>query len=122
MHYKELAIGAGLILSNAANKEKTKMENEVKIPDYIQRMIEEKRELDEKIAKLIAFRYSEKGDELLDRNQRCLMDSQFDYMNRYRSVLCDRIYNEKIKAGIITPPSQDRPSNESCVCEASSRY
>lgn len=114
MHCNELAIGAGLILSNAANKE-INMENEVKIPDYIQRMIEEKKELDERITKLIAFRYSE-NDYEIDRDQRNLMDSQFDAMTRYSRILSDRIYIGKVKAGIIAPPSplrQDR--GECCV-------
>ena len=77
---------------------------EVKIPDYIQRMIEEKRELDERIHKLIEFRYSEE-DYDIDRDQRNLMDSQFDVMARYSRILSDRIYIGKVKAGVIAPPS-----------------
>lgn len=80
------------------------MENKVKIPDYIQRMIEEKRELDERIHKLIEFRYSEE-DYDIDRDQRNLMDSQFDAMTRYSRILSDRIYIGKVKAGVIVPPS-----------------
>lgn len=83
---------------------------------YIERMVEEKRELDEKIAKLIAFRYSEKGDEILDDRQRSLMDRQFRAMTEYSDTLGVRIYTEKVKTGVITPPSpfsQDR--GESCA-------
>ena len=81
------------------------MENEVKIADYIQRMIDEKRELDERIAKLVAFRYSEKADEILDDEQKYLMNNQFEAMTRYSDVLGRRIYNEKVKTGVIVPPS-----------------
>lgn len=89
------------------------MENEVKIPDYIQRMIKEKKELDGRIAKLIAFRYSEKDYEI-DRDQRNLMDSQFDAMTRYSRILSDRIYIGKVKAGIIAPPSPLRQDGGDC--------
>lgn len=78
---------------------------------YIERMVEERRELNEKIVKLIAFRYSDKGDELLDDHQRDLLDSQFSTMSYYSNILAKRIRNEKIKTGVITPPSplsQDR--------------
>lgn len=92
------------------------MENEVKIADYIQRMIEEKRELDEKIVKLIAFRYSE-NDYEIDRDQRNLMDSQFDAMTRYSRILSDRIYIGKVKAGVIAPPSPLKQDRGEC-CEA----
>ena len=74
---------------------------------YIERMVEEKRELDEKIAKLIAFRYSEKGDELLDDYQRDLLDSQFSAMSHYSNILANRIRNEKIKTGVITPAATE---------------
>ena len=80
------------------------MENEVKIADYIQRMIDEKRELDERIHKLVTFRYSEKV-ELLDDYQRNLMNNQFEAMTRYSDILGRRIYNEKVKTGVIVPPS-----------------
>ena len=70
---------------------------------YIERMVEEKRELDERIAKLIAFRFSEKGDEMLDDRQRGLMDRQFRAMTEYSDTLSMRIFNEKVKTGIITP-------------------
>ena len=69
---------------------------------YIERMVEEKRELDERIAKLIAFRFSEKGDEMLDDRQRGLMDRQFRAMTEYSDTLGTRIFNEKVKTGIIT--------------------
>ena len=69
---------------------------------YIERMVEEKRELDERIAKLIAFRFSEKGDEMLDDRQRGLMDRQFRAMTEYSDTLSTRIFNEKVKTGIIT--------------------
>lgn len=70
---------------------------------YIERMVEEKRELDEKIVKLIAFRYSKKGDELLSEYQKNMMDRQFTYMSGYSRVLGDRIFNEKVNTGEITP-------------------
>ena len=79
---------------------------------YIERMVEEKRELDEKIAKLIAFRYSEKGDEILDGNQRNLLDRQFRAMTEYSDTLSCRIFNEKVKTGLIKP-CQD--PNACCV-------
>lgn len=97
------------------------MENEVKIPDYIQRMIEEKKELDERIHKLIAFRYSEEDYEI-DRDQRNLMDSQFDAMTRYSRILSDRIYIGKVKAGIIAPPSPYSQSRGECCEAVSPRY
>lgn len=81
---------------------------------YIERMVEEKRELDEKIAKLIAFRYSEKGDEILDDRQRSLMDRQFRAMTEYRDTLGVRIYTEKVKTGIITPPSPLKQDGGEC--------
>lgn len=66
--------------------------------DYIERMIQEKRELDEKIVKLVAFRYSEKADKLLNPGQRSLMDRQFSVMTAYSDILGERIFNEKAKA------------------------
>ena len=80
------------------------MENEVKIPDYIQRMIEEKKELDERIVKLFSFKYSEKA-ELLDDYQRNLLNNQLEAMARYSDILGRRIHNEKVKTGVIVPPS-----------------
>ena len=77
------------------------MENEVKIADYIQRMIDEKKELDGRIAKLVAFRYSEKADEILA-------------MTRYSDTLGRRIYNEKVKTGVIAPPSPLSQNREGC--------
>ena len=109
-----------MILCNAANKE-INMENEVKIPDYIQRMIDEKRELDERIAKLIAVRYSE-NDYEIDRDQRNLMDSQFDAMARYSRILSDRIYIGKVKAGVIAPPSPLRQDRGECCGAVSPCY
>lgn len=72
---------------------------------YIERMVEEKRELDERIHKLVTFRYSEKADEILDNEQKYLMNNQFEAMTRYSDVLGQRIYNEKVKTGVIAPPS-----------------
>ncbi len=89
---------------------------------YIERMVEEKRELDEKIAKLIAFRYSEKGDEILDDRQRSLMDRQFRAMTRYSDTLGDRIYTEKVKTGIITPPSPLRQDRGECCADSHQCY
>ena len=89
---------------------------------YIERMVEEKRELDEKIAKLIAFRYSEKGDEILDDRQRSLMDRQFRSMTEYSDTLGIRIRNEKIKTGVIAPPSPLRQDRGECCAEVGSCY
>ena len=61
---------------------------------YIERMVQEKRELDEKIVKLVAFVYSEKGDEALDDYRRQLMIEQLKAMAEYRKVLHERIYTE----------------------------
>ena len=96
------------------------MENEVKIADYIQRMIDEKKELDGRIAKLVAFRYSEKADEILDDEQKYLMNNQFEAMTRYSDTLGRRIYNEKVKTGVIVPPSPLSQNRGDC-CVAS-RY
>ena len=68
-------------------------------------MIDEKRDLEEKICKLITFLYSDKGDEVLDDMQRGLLEDQFHAMSRYREILVRRIYNEKVKTGVIVPPS-----------------
>ena len=89
---------------------------------YIERMVDEKRELDEKIAKLIAFRYSEKGDEILDERQRSLMDRQFRAMTEYSDTLSVRIRNEKIKTGVIAPPSPLRQDRGECCAEVGSCY
>ena len=89
---------------------------------YIERMVEEKRELDEKIAKLVAFRYSEKGDEILDGNQRNLLDRQFRAMTEYSDTLSCRIFNEKIKTGVIAPTSPLRQDRGECCAELGSCY
>lgn len=73
---------------------------------YIERMVEEKRELDERIQKLFAFVFSDKGDELLDEKQRAMMEEQAISMTRYRRVLTDRIRYEKTKTGGINPPAE----------------
>ena len=84
---------------------------------YIERMVEERRELNEKIVKLIAFRYSDKGDELLDDHQRDLLDSQFSAMSYYSNILAKRICNEKIKTGVIAPPSPLRQDRGECFAQ-----
>lgn len=89
---------------------------------YIERMVEEKRELDEKIAKLIAFRYSEKGDEMLDDRQRSLMDRQFRSMTEYSDTLGIRIRNEKIKTGVITIPLPPKQDSGDCCAVVGSCY
>ena len=71
---------------------------------YIERMVEEKRELDGRIQKLFAFVFSDKGDELLDEKQRAMMEEQAISMTRYRRVLTDRIRYEKIKTGVVPDP------------------
>ena len=83
------------------------MENEVKIADYIQRMIVEKKELDERIVKLTAFRFSERC-ESLDDHQRMLLDDQSYAMKQYSDILSKRIYREKIKTGVIPDPDSSR--------------
>ena len=47
----------------------------------------------------------EKADEILDDEQKYLMNNQFEAMTRYSDVLGRRIYNEKVKTGVIVPPS-----------------
>lgn len=81
------------------------MENEVKIADYIQRMIEEKKELDERIVKLVTFLYSDKS-ESINQYQKSLLNTQREAMERYSHVLGDRILNEKILTGVISPEPQ----------------
>lgn len=71
---------------------------------YIERMVEEKRELDGRIQKLVAFRYSDKGDELLDEKQRLFLDEQLNVMEHYRRVLVTRIGYEKVKTGVVPDP------------------
>ena len=70
---------------------------------YIERMVEEKRELDGRISRLIAFYYSDKGEDLDDK-QRYLLDSQFRAMTKYHETLVERIKYEKIKTGVIPNP------------------
>ena len=70
---------------------------------YIERMVEEKRELDGRISRLIAFVYSDKGDDL-DDNQKYLLNEQFHAMARYHETLVERIKYEKIKTGVIPDP------------------
>ena len=82
---------------------------------YIERMVEERRELNEKIVKLIAFRYSDKGDEQLNNDQKYLLNNQIEAMTRYSDILGQRIYNEKVKTGVITPPSPFRQVRGECL-------
>lgn len=63
---------------------------------YIQRMIDEKQELDTKLEKLVAFRTGEKAS-ILDENQKSLMDRQAEVMNTYSKVLAERINYEMKK-------------------------
>ena len=86
---------------------------------YIERMVEEKRELDERIAKLVEFRYSERADQL-DDYQKNLMYRQFRAMAEYSDTLSLRIFNEKVKTGVITPSSPLSQNRGDC-CVAS-RY
>lgn len=87
---------------------------------YIERMVEEKRELDGRISRLIAFFYSDKGDDLDDK-QKYLLDSQFRAMTKYHETLVERIKYEKIKTGVIPDPDagkadkpMERASNICC--------
>ena len=79
------------------------MEKEAKIADYIQRMIEEKKELDKRIIKLVIFLYSDKS-ESINQYQKSLLDNQREVMERYSYILGERILNEKILTGVINPP------------------
>ena len=72
---------------------------------YIERMVEEKRELDERIQKLVAFRYSDKGDELLNEKQMMLLDEQLNAMEHYHRILAARIEYEKTKTEVIDSPT-----------------
>ena len=63
---------------------------------YIQRMIDEKQELDTKLEKLVAFRTGEKAS-ILDGNQKSLMDRQTEAMNTQSKVLAERINYEMKK-------------------------
>ena len=57
-----------------------------------QRVIEEKRELDEKIQKLTAFIYSEKFVSIVsDGDERLRLQQQDEVMRQYSRVLCNRI-------------------------------
>ena len=57
-----------------------------------QRVIEEKRELDEKIQKLTAFIYSEKFVSIVsDDGERLRLQQQDEVMRQYSRVLCNRI-------------------------------
>ena len=57
-----------------------------------QRVIEEKRELDEKIQKLTAFIYSEKFVSIVsDDDERLRLLQQDEVMRQYSRVLCNRI-------------------------------
>ena len=57
-----------------------------------QRVIEEKRELDEKIQKLTAFIYSEKFVSIVsDEDERLRLLQQDEVMRQYSRVLCNRI-------------------------------
>ena len=57
-----------------------------------QRVIEEKRELDEKIQKLTAFIYSEKFVSIVsDDDERIRLLQQDEVMRQYSRVLCNRI-------------------------------
>ena len=73
---------------------------------YIERMVEEKRELDGRISRLIAFYYSDKGEDLDDK-QRHLLDNQFRAMTNYHETLVERIRYEKVKTGVIPDPDAD---------------
>lgn len=81
---------------------------------YIERMVEEKRELDDRIRKLVAFRYSEKGD-ALSEYQRDLLDRQFEAMKLYSNALGLRIFNEKVTTGVINPTDGSLYQNGTCL-------
>lgn len=59
---------------------------------YIQRMIEEKKELDERIGKLLDF-YDRAEFGMMSVNDKLLMMKQGVAMARYTQILGERIYN-----------------------------
>ena len=62
--------------------------------DYQERVVEEKKELDEKLAKLRAFQLSEKFDDL-DNADQYLLNKQANYMDDYSYILGQRIVRFK---------------------------
>lgn len=57
---------------------------------FVQRMIEEYKELSERLKKLVAFTKTEKFDELAEE-QRKLLEEQREAMSHYKKVLGQRI-------------------------------
>lgn len=57
---------------------------------FQQRVVDEKKELDEKIAKLLAFSETETYDNLPE-DEKSDLEEQFECMNNYSSVLERRI-------------------------------
>lgn len=78
--------------------------------DYLQRMIEEKAALDEKLAKLVAFKYSSAFDRL-EPGELERLNTQGHHMCAYSAILGARIEYAKQQAG-ITPPSAGANTGE----------
>lgn len=81
-----------------------------------ERVVIEKRELDEKLAKLKAFCFGEnKIFESLDRIDRDLLENQYIYMQHYSKILGRRIARFPVTAPPSTrvPPTDDRDPGHS---------
>ena len=65
---------------------------------YMQRVVEEKEQLDERIGKLAAFLYSNNGG-ALGAEEYNLLDCQLKIMTEYSRILRERInlYNERMR-------------------------
>lgn len=64
------------------------------LPPHQQRVVDEKRELDEKIQKLTAFVYSEKLTSVVkDDDERRRLLQQDELMRQYSRILSERIAN-----------------------------
>ncbi|WP_131669242.1 crAss001_48 related protein [Psychrobacter pygoscelis] len=66
------------------------MTTQIEMPEHLQRMIVEKKELKARLVKLIEF--LDKGQpEFIDDTQWRLLDDQYEHMKAYHSVLSQRI-------------------------------
>lgn len=58
---------------------------------HVQRMIDEQKELSDKVGKLEAYILSNPHFKTLDNHRQRLMRQQYDAMNLYRQILAERI-------------------------------
>lgn len=58
---------------------------------HVQRMIDEQKDLSEKVGKLEVFILSNPAFKSLDERRQRLMRQQYDAMNLYRQILAERI-------------------------------